>query len=79
MATIINNPGEGSGDSSAVGIVVGVLLAILIIFLFFRYALPAMRGNPAPQNGGLNVNVQLPSGNNGSSGGGTAPAPGSAY
>jgi hypothetical protein len=71
MATIINNPGEGNSDNSVIGIVIGVLLAILIVFLFFRYALPAMRGNGAPQNGGLNVNVQLPPGNN--SGSGTPP------
>lgn len=54
MATVINNPDTSSAESnSGVGIIVGVVLAIVILFLFFSYALPAMRGN----NGGTNVNI----------------------
>ncbi|MFA6520372.1 MAG: hypothetical protein WCT44_02060 [Candidatus Paceibacterota bacterium] len=63
MSTVINNPGGTSGDSSGVGIIVGVILAILVIFLFFRFGLPAMR-NDTPQNGSIDVNLKLPAGNN---------------
>ena len=54
------------------GMVLGVLLAIVIIVLFFVYGLPALRGNRAPDNGKIDVNVELPGGSN--NGGGTAPS-----
>lgn len=72
MTTVVNNPGGGSGDSGGAGIVLGVLLAIVLIGLFFVYGLPAMRGNQAPQNGSIDVNVQLPTGT-------PSPAPAPAY
>ncbi len=52
MATIVNTPGN-TESNSGVGMVMGVLLAIVIIALFFVYALPAMRG----ANRGTTVNV----------------------
>jgi len=52
MATIINNPDTGSNSSSA-GLIVGIVLAIIIIFLFIAYGLPAIR----KQNSGTNINV----------------------
>lgn len=51
MTTVINNPGGEGG--SGVGIIVGVVLAIAIIAIFFIYGLPALRNN----NGGTNINV----------------------
>ena len=60
MATIINNP-SGSGEGSGVGVIIGILVAIVLIILFFAYGLPALRGNPAPANPGIDVNVDLPS------------------
>lgn len=49
MATIINNPPAQSpapsdGGGSATGMIVGILLVIVVGFLFFMYGLPAMRG-----------------------------------
>lgn len=62
MTTVINNPGDGNG---AVGWLIGVVLVIIILFVFFAYALPAIRNSNAPaDNGGAQINVQLPSGNN---------------
>jgi hypothetical protein len=73
MATIIKNSGDAEG-SGAMGLVLGVLLAIVLIVLFFVYALPALRAPAPADNGGVNVNVDLPtSGDNG----GTTPAPSS--
>jgi hypothetical protein len=70
MATVINNPGgtEGSGT----GVVVGILIVVLVVILLLVFGLPYLRnrGVPAPaNNGGANINVQLPD----TSGG--APAP----
>ncbi len=62
MATIVNNPG-GSSDSSGMGIVLGVLIAIIVIVLFFVYGLPRLRGTPAPSGGNnIDVNLKLPDG-----------------
>ncbi len=72
MATIINNPGTNS-DDSGVGVVIGVVVGLLLIVLFFAYALPSIRGTATPSTtqapGGATVNVQLP--------GGSTPAPAS--
>lgn len=74
MATVINNPPAGgntaSGDGgSGMGMVLGILLAIIIVFLFIVFGWPAMRGNggetgtttPAPNttdnNEGTTLNV----------------------
>lgn len=66
MATIVNNPQPGdnrtveSGDG--IGIIAGVIIAILLIVLFVVYGLPALNGRnqattPTP---GTDVNVTLP-------------------
>lgn len=50
MATVINNPPAGnntaSGDGgSGMGMVLGILLALIIFFLFIIFGWPAIRGN----------------------------------
>lgn len=86
MATIINNPqGAGGptndGDNSGTGMLVGIVVAILLIALFFLYALPLIRtggraSTPGVPNTGessgtpgsnVNVNVQVPGLNQSSS------------
>jgi hypothetical protein len=74
MATIVNNPGT-TEDSSA-GVVIGVVIALLIIVLFFAFALPYIRNNgvtPGVPNTGSDstVNVELPDINTGGSGTGS--------
>ncbi|MDD5068601.1 MAG: hypothetical protein PHS53_04350 [Candidatus Pacebacteria bacterium] len=60
MSTIINTPGNSSEDSG-LGIILGVLIAIIVIVLFFVYGLPALRGSQTAQpSNGINVNVSLP-------------------
>lgn len=63
MATVINNPSEGSGA----GTIIGVVIAILLIALLFIYGIPALRGTSGGT--GTNVNVSLPGGGSGGSGG----------
>jgi hypothetical protein len=73
MATIVNNPGGTTEDSSA-GVVIGIVIALLIIVLFFAFALPYIRNNgvtPGVPNTGSNdstVNIDLPDVNTGGSG-----------
>jgi hypothetical protein len=73
MATVINNPRQGTEDSG-MGLVLGVIIAIVLIALFWIYALPAIRNVSPPTTqpqGGTNINVQLP---NPSGGGTNAPS-----
>lgn len=63
MTTVINNPGNGEGADSGVGVVLMVIILIVVAGLFFMYALPAIRaGRAAPQNSSIDVNVKLPAG-----------------
>ncbi len=55
MTTIIN-PGNNS-DSSGAGLIIGVVVALVLVVLFFVYGLPAIRGN---QNKDVNINVEIP-------------------
>lgn len=61
MTTVINNPGNGEGSGSGVGIIIGVIVLLVVIGLFFVYALPAIRSSwVTPQKGNIDVNVKLP-------------------
>lgn len=63
MATVINNPGQGQGtggdgEGASVGLILGIVVAVILVALFVIYGLPAMRGtNTAP---GTDVNIQTP-------------------
>ncbi|MDQ3245240.1 MAG: hypothetical protein M3P22_02775 [bacterium] len=62
MTTIINTPGGGNSDnSSGLGLIVGVLVAIGLVALFFIYGWPAIRKNQAGgQPNSTNINVTVP-------------------
>ncbi len=79
MATIVNNPGTTTEDSGA-GVVIGVVIALLIIVLFFAFALPYIRSNsgtPGVPNTGsdASVNINLPDVTNNPSPSGTMLVP----
>ena len=69
MATVINNPSTETAGGG-MGMVLGVLLAIAIIVLFFAYGLPAIRNNGGttnttnnsvvPERVDVNVNTPTP-------------------
>lgn len=67
MATIINTPGNGN-DSSGVGVVAGVIIALALVGLFIVFVLPGIRNNKAPADTdtGVDVNVNVPDGQQGS-------------
>lgn len=68
MATIINNPpssqspAPSDGGSGMMGILVGVILVVVVIFLFVAYGLPVMRGNQNTNSGdaGPTINIPVP-------------------
>lgn len=62
MTTIINTPGTNDNGSS--GLIAGIIIAVVIIALFFLYGLPAIRQNsaPAPKDPGINIDVTIPAG-----------------
>jgi hypothetical protein len=65
MATIINNPGEnsGNGTSGGAGVVIGAVLVILVLVIAIVLALPYIRRQVAAMRspGNPTINVQLPS------------------
>lgn len=82
MATIINNPGNRGSNSdsdSTISIIIGFILLLVVVGLFFVYALPALRNNAensaAPQNSSLDVNLKLPAGDGGNSPSPASPVP----
>lgn len=58
MATIFNNPDRGQAAESSAGWIIGLVIAVILIILFFMYILPANRdtggGN---QNDGTTIEV----------------------
>lgn len=69
--TIITNTpdrGQNTGDSSAVVALIALILVIAVVAGIYLYR----RGIPAvPNTGGTNINVTLPAGGTGASGGTT--------
>jgi len=62
MTTIIHNPGNTKGPYSEFGIIIGIIVFLIVVGLFFIYGLPLIRrsANPSRPNGNIDVNVQLP-------------------
>jgi hypothetical protein len=67
MATIINNPATTERESgSGMGVIIGIILVLLVAFLFLYYLLPVLQNagratSPTVQvPDKINVNVQTP-------------------
>ena len=56
MTTIINTPG-GQKSDSVLGFILGLIITITLVVLFFVYALPALRDN---NKSDVNVTIPLP-------------------
>lgn len=60
MTTIINTPPSADNATSGLSIVLGVIVALALVVLFFVYGLPALRNAKPAQNDSINVNVTTP-------------------
>lgn len=60
MTTIINTPPSVDSADSGLGLILGIIVAIMLFALFFIYGLPYIRNNSTPKAESVNINVQLP-------------------
>lgn len=63
MATIVNNPAPAPESNGGMGMIIGLILFIVVLFIFFVYALPAIRHIGSPQiniPNKIDVNVNQP-------------------
>lgn len=61
MTTIVNTPPVGESVDSGLSLILGIIVALILVVLFFVYGLPAIQTNSAvPKANDVNVNVQLP-------------------
>lgn len=60
MTTIINTPPSGENSDSGFGLVLGIIIAIVLVGLFFVYGFPAIRqSNNQPNNTDI-ITVPVP-------------------
>ena len=61
MPTVINNPQSETGNGMGMCLVLGIIVAILIgMMVFFVYGWPWLQGNQQQQEGGTNIDIQIP-------------------
>ena len=62
MAVVVNNPQPAEAHDSGNGFLIGVILLIVAVVLFFYYGLPMIRSYTSPQvNVPSNINVHMSS------------------
>lgn len=49
MATIINNPPANDNSGGPMGMIVGIVVLIVLVYLGYAYGLPALRQMGTPQ------------------------------
>ncbi len=57
MTTVVNTPGQASNDSSGMGMIIGVIVLIAVLFLIFFYGMPFFRGTTSQQNNSPTLEV----------------------
>jgi len=65
MTTIVNTPAPSNDSSSGMGMIIGLIVLIVVAYLFIVFGLPAIRGMQvgAPQiniPSKIDVNIQQP-------------------
>lgn len=53
MATIVNNPPASNNSSGLIGMIIGIIVLIVLVYLGYTYGLPAVR----QMQGGTQINV----------------------
>lgn len=62
MTTVVNNPPVSNDSSGGVGMIIGVIVLIVVAYIFFIYGLPAIKQIGSPQiniPNKVDVNVKL--------------------
>ncbi len=49
MTTIVNTPPQNQDSGGGMGMIVGAIILVVLVFLFFVYGLPVIRGVTTPQ------------------------------
>lgn len=49
MTTIVNTPPQNQDSGGGTGMIVGAIILVVLVFIFFVYGLPVIRGATAPQ------------------------------
>ena len=60
MTTVVNNPPPSNDSSGGMGMIIGLIVLIVVAYLFFVYGFPAIRQMGSPQiniPGKIDVNV----------------------
>lgn len=66
MTTIVNTPPSVESSDSGLGLILGIMIAIALIAIFFVYGLPALRQNQP--NNVITVPIPGPTGATGATG-----------
>ena len=54
MTTIVNNPPPADKSDGALGLIVGIVILLVLLYLGYAYGLPAIQ---KIQSGGVQINV----------------------
>ncbi|KKT34346.1 MAG: hypothetical protein UX12_C0026G0004 [Candidatus Collierbacteria bacterium GW2011_GWC1_45_47] len=54
MTTIVNNPPPSDNSGGSLGLIVGIVILLVLLYLGYVYGLPALRG---VQSEGIQINV----------------------
>lgn len=49
MTTIVNTPASTTDSNDSTGMIIGFILLMVLLFVFFVYGLPMMRQSSTPQ------------------------------
>ena len=60
MTTIVNTPPSGDSSDSGLGLILGVIIAIALIALFFVYGFPVLRQSNNQPNGTNIITIPVP-------------------
>ncbi len=63
MTTIVNTPPASKESGGGMGMIIGLIVLIVVVFLFFVYGLPAIRQMGTPQiniPSKIDVNINQP-------------------